>query len=350
VSSANRLASVKVRIPGVVVRDAGIVYGTDKREEWVGINHWRFAGDGREFAVVVDEQAKVAPLPGCQSAPVRTKVGLRERRTHALSVPRTMAPRRITALCRDRTNQTELPGSVVPARDYYRVAWRAMAANTGERTLLPALIPPGTSHIHGVFSAAAPTEPLDRLVLCGATASALLSDFAVRSAPKATIYAKTFERLPRITKPDIANEIILRYLRLVCLTEAYSDLWQEIIGTNWTPDVPLRRAEERRQAMVELDALVALSLDITADELCTIYRTQFPVLRGYDTSRDYYDSNGRLVPNSVIVSYRKRGDLLSIDERTLIHPESNIPYTYELPFRLLDREDDLRAAYSEFSK
>ena len=28
-----------------------------------------------------------------------------------------------------------------PVRDHYRVAWRAMAANSGERTLIPAIIP-----------------------------------------------------------------------------------------------------------------------------------------------------------------------------------------------------------------
>ena len=37
------------------------------------------------------------------------------------------------------------------ARSYYRIAWRAMAANVGERTLIPALIPPGAAHVHGVF-------------------------------------------------------------------------------------------------------------------------------------------------------------------------------------------------------
>ena len=31
-------------------------------------------------------------------------------------------------------------------RDHYRIAWRAMAANTGERTLIPAIIPPGAAH------------------------------------------------------------------------------------------------------------------------------------------------------------------------------------------------------------
>ena len=49
-------------------------------------------------------------------------------------------------------------------------------------------------------------------------------------------------------------------------------------------------------------------LGLTADELCTIYRTQFPVLYGYDRNRDHYDANGRLVPNSVLTIWRQKRD------------------------------------------
>lgn len=117
----------------------------------------------------------------------------------------------------------------------------------------------------------------------------------------------------------------------------------------WTRDTPLRIAADRRQALVEIDALVALMLGLTADELCTIYRTQFAVLYGYDRNRDHYDANGRLVPNSVLSVWRKKGDRITADERTATNQAGNT-YVYELPFVTLDREADMRQAYAEFEK
>lgn len=50
-----------------------------------------------------------------------------------------------------RVTDDEGNEDIVAARDHYRVAWRSMAANTGERTLIPAIIPPGATHVNGVF-------------------------------------------------------------------------------------------------------------------------------------------------------------------------------------------------------
>jgi hypothetical protein len=90
-------------------------------------------------------------------------------------------------------------------------------------------------------------------------------------------------------------------------------------------------------------------LGLGPDELCTVYRTQFAVLYGYDRDSYYYDANGRLVPNSVLNVWRKKGDSISESERTATNQAGNTD-TYELPFVTLDREADMRQAYAHFEK
>ena len=165
----------------------------------------------------------------------------------------------------------------------------------------------------------------------------------------------------------------MRSARLNCVTDAYTDLWNEIfdpafltdtwasgrprenrpalgnVDPEWTAATPLRIAEDRRQALVEIDALVALMLGVSADELCTVYRTQFAVLYGYDHRSYVFDVNGRLVPTEVLQVWRRKGDSLTREERTATNQAGNT-YTYELPFRLLDREADMREAYAHFER
>lgn len=257
------------------------------------------------------------------------------------------------------------------ARNHFRLAWRNMAANTGERTFISALIPPGAAHINGVTSAGYTSSRIE-LAISAAVASSLLLDFSVRAAPKSTITAKTVSRLPGLDTTALGSELALRCLRLNAVVAEYGPLWSSLwtdtfaedgwapagrsptvplaLGSAlWTPDVPLRRASDRRQAQVEIDAIVALSLGITADELCTIYRTQFPVLYGYDRREYLYDANGRLVPMPVQQVWRKKGDAITEDERTHTNASGN-QYTYELPFVNLDREADMRTAYTHFER
>lgn len=259
-----------------------------------------------------------------------------------------------------------------PARGHYRVAWRRMSKSGNERSLIPAIIPPGAAHIDGVFSAGAGSAGLSSVVLACGFASSLLADFSIRAASKGDLRAGHFNRVPFAETHPLHPEFLLRTLRLNCVTNAYADLWREVfdpaftadswvgdwddtrpalgeVGPEWTPSTPLRIAEDRRQALVELDALVALMLGVTADQLCTVYRTQFAVLYGYDHTTYLYDANGRLVPNVVQVPWRKKGESLSVEERTATNQAGNT-YSYELPFRFLDREVDMRAAYAEFER
>lgn len=261
----------------------------------------------------------------------------------------------------------------IPARDHYRLAWRRMAANTGERTLIPAIIPPGVAHIDGVFSAGIPHETPAVLVGLAAFMSSLVLDAAIRVSPKGDIRAGSIVRLPFIGAHDLTSELLMRSLRLNALTAAYADLWSSAfdesfrvvrwtrkddfnlgpalgaVNPSWDRHSPLRVAAQRRQALVEIDALVALMLGLTADELCTIYRTQFAVLHGYDRRTYVYDTNGRLVPGEVVKAWRARGDRITVEERTATNAAGNT-YTYEPPFETLDREADMRTAYAHFER
>ena len=260
-----------------------------------------------------------------------------------------------------------------PSRSYYIIAWRRMAANTGERTLIPALIPPGPCHTTTVFSAGFAGSNTTTLAAVSAFLSSLIIDFVVRSAPKSNILAPTINQLPIKIEHPLQIALVTRTLRLNCLTQAYTNLWRDVyrdaftddqwasgrsrsnrpglgaVTLEWTANTPLRIAEDRRQALVEIDALVALTLGITADQLCTIYRTQFPVLYGYDHKSYVYDAKGRLVPNEVLSVWRKKGDKITGAERTATN-QAGRTYIYELPFTLLDREVDMRTAYAEFER
>ncbi|WP_148059649.1 hypothetical protein [Salana multivorans] len=263
-----------------------------------------------------------------------------------------------------------------PARDHYRIAWRRMAANTGERTLVATLIPPGSAHTHLIYSASAGSHRASMTTVALAFASTLLADFVVRSAPKNDILYSTLERLPYSPNAKLRSELLIRAARIGFVSKEWDRarvaVHEELSGTftspwaggldyagrpelevdtsAWTWAFPLRRASDRRQALIEIDALVALALGVTADEWCTIYRTQFPVLYGYDRNTYYYDANGRLVPTSVLQAWRKKGNAITGSERTHVHPGSGVSYTYEPPFITLDREADFRESYHRFAQ
>lgn len=241
-----------------------------------------------------------------------------------------------------------IDGERVPARDFYRIAWRRMAATTGFRTMYPTIIPPGAAHVDPVHSLTAWTSK--QTVVVGAVLSSLVSDFVLRSTGTSDLRSGAVNAL-FLPEGAISNWELLRlYLRLNCLTAAYAPLWEEITGETWSVKTPLRNAWERQIAQTEIDAIVAQSLGITADELCMIYRTQFPVMRRYD-EEDRFDVSGRLVPKEILKADAKLkdGQELSEADRTWVHPQSEVTYVFEYPFRKLDREADLRAAYAKYA-
>ena len=262
------------------------------------------------------------------------------------------------------------------ARDHYRIAWRNMAPLTGERTLVPSIIPTGAAHLQSVTSTSTPTSSMRSIPMIAGISSSLISDFMIRAAGRSHINGSDFSLLPSLdASHPFTTAVIIRALRLNCLTDAYTGLWAECwdesfatdapilerfderpIGPEWTLDTPLRRAEDRRNAQAEIDVMVAIMLGVPIEDLCTIYRTQFAVLYDYDHGRGQgayvYDANGRQLPTPVRQAWEKRqrptsNEDMSLSERTHTHPGSGVSYVYDLPFRIRDREADFRQIFSK---
>lgn len=243
----------------------------------------------------------------------------------------------------------EVDGETMLVKNQYRVGWRIMAATTGFRTCYPALIPPGATHVDPVGTAGKPKSNLE-VVLAGAVFSSLLVDFFIRSSSASHLRASVMEQVPGVSSSLLVDAAAENYLRLNAVTSAYAPLWQEVMRAEWSFGVAIRNARDRFHTQNEIDAMVALSLGVTLDELLMIYRTQFPVMRRYD-QEDLYDANGRKVPKDVLKLEKKLkdGQELSEAERTWTHPQSGVEYVFEYPFAPLDREADLAAAYEKYA-
>ncbi|MFM1723915.1 DNA methyltransferase [Rhodococcus sp. PAM 2766] len=251
-----------------------------------------------------------------------------------------------------------------PSSNYFRLAWREMCDPATVRTLHSALIPPAPTHVGGILSLSV-EDPIDLAVMSGFTAS-LVADFLIKVMGVGHIKTSTLGKIPYVRNHILESQLILRTLRLNCLVRSYAPLWTQLykdtwqndmwvpgagvayvarepigaVGREWAWETALRRGADRRQALIEIDAIVAVMLGITAEELLTIYRTQFPVLQKYEREA-LYDATGRQLPTKLASEYRKRGFLkptdLTVDG-----------ITYREPFATVDRERDMKIAHRYF--
>ncbi len=242
-----------------------------------------------------------------------------------------------------------------PANQFWRLVWRRMADSSTVRTLHSSLFPPGPTHVDTVL--ALTMESCADLAVASGLWASIVHDFFVKVSGFTELKHGIVRRFPHVREHALEPELILRALRLNCLTRAYEPLWTELYDPAWrrdswthdrtdrpalgevTPEwrweTPLRTDFDRRQALVEIDALTAIMLGITADELTTIYRTQFGVLRKYEKAMRF-DANGRQVSGEVLKAYEKKGERADLGG-------------YVLPFTPVDREKDMTRAHEAFT-
>ncbi|NEX19871.1 hypothetical protein G3480_06005 [Thiorhodococcus mannitoliphagus] len=284
-----------------------------------------------------------------------------------------------------------------PLTAFHRYAHRRRGHPANERTLMPAILPAGFSHIHPVFSIA--FLRYQNALLFGGCAQSILWDFLVRVGGRGDIYESTLLTFPLMSSNS--SLIIQRVARLTCLTTHYADLWSSAfdpairddaftcdlsdasnrdggfrcaqptlqehqrtlrwseLTPEWQRGCALRTERERRQALLEIDVLVALALNLTPEELIQIYSVQFPVMGAYEEA-DRYDATGRRLPNTT----RKDPGAKELRE-ALTHHDGTTPVTvswtidngnqtrtrtFHPPFVPVDRIDDYRRAWAVFTE
>jgi hypothetical protein len=202
-------------------------------------------------------------------------------------------------------------------------------------------------------------------------------DYLVKVSGMSKVNKETVDRFPAPLDHSAASYLLLRTLRLNCLTQDYAPLWEELyeagfaedgwtapfaarpaLGVSereWTMGTPLRFDFDRRAALVEIDALAALMLGLAAEQLCLMYRAQFAVLRKYEYAM-YFDVQGRKIARD----HHAMGVKQNKDDYKILHAwvaerglECEAPPEladrYRGPFCKPDREAEMRAAYAEFA-
>lgn len=241
---------------------------------------------------------------------------------------------------------------------YNRALYRKMLDSHSERTLIGALIPKGPSHINGCISVTF-KDSVESVLFVGMTSSIVL-DFYIRTTGKNNL-GNVLYSLPTVhNEHPLAKYLISRVLRLNCVNIYYNDLWKELysfaakndcssfnyenqnawedLTEVWKKNFILESELDRRLALIEIDAIVALIMGISLEELISIYNSQFPVIQKYE-DKNLYDKKGRLVPTKIMNNYLKTND--NIDEQI---------EGFFLPFRKYTRQNDMKTAYERFER
>ena len=197
----------------------------------------------------------------------------------------------------------------------YKIIARRMLSQTGERTLIAAIAPPKSSCINTVTSIVFSQN--EDLLLAEALLSSVPYDALIKILGRSDFYYETAQSLPWV-KNKYATDLIARSLLLNAVTEEYSSLYESTVDSissanqwakndtrlsnskfislpsSYRQENALRTDYERREAMIEIDVLTAMALNMSLNQLNTLYRILFPVLQSYEADT-WYDTNGRIV-------------------------------------------------------
>jgi hypothetical protein len=276
-----------------------------------------------------------------------------------------------------------------PLTEFYRLCFRGMLSQAGERTLIGAIIPPQIAHINGAQTTAFSSN---EFLLCASFIShSLIGDYYIKSTGRGNLHS-IWTNLPVL---PLKTEMISRVLLLNCLTSHYKGLWEHCwndsfkndswakkdprlsnsiflnLVKEWDYQCAFRTDFMRRQSLLEIDVLAAMAINLTLEELNEVYNQIFFGLKNIE-NHTFYDRYGRIsfikkkgftgvgfprkASKNEPIGWEDIKDMASGKvERTIV--DDTMPggpiertITYEAPFDRCDREKDYEVVWAEFER
>lgn len=218
---------------------------------------------------------------------------------------------KINGFTYQRNNDKEVHDAWI---DYYKVGFRNMLSQGGERTLISAILPQKATHVHTICSVI--FRDINNVVELNGLCSSIVYDFYVKTIGASNLTKDSISSFPLGINENYKSALFSRTLILNCLANAYSELWEECwreeyaneqwsitdkrlkpfntLKSTWEWATPLRNYFERRQALVEIDVIAAMALGLSLEDLEMIYNIQFPVLQQNENDT-WYDAEGKIV-------------------------------------------------------
>ena len=161
----------------------------------------------------------------------------------------------------------------------YRIAYRAIARPSDIRTLIATVLPPEVFCGNSLLISKGDLAIADILIPLSFLNSFVL-DFYLRQMVSSNINTFYIYQLPcpRLKPLDKwYKPITERAAKLICTTDQFAALWEEIMKIKWSQKVAATNDEDRNKLRAELDGIIAHLYGLTEEEFTYILST-FPIV------------------------------------------------------------------------
>jgi tRNA G10 N-methylase Trm11 len=161
----------------------------------------------------------------------------------------------------------------------YRLTYRDISSPTNERTMINTILPPNVFTGNTLYVSKNVIEYADMLNIVSFLNS-YINDFVIRQ--KITSHCNMFYvyqlSVPRLSSIDKwYKPINEKAAKLICITQQFAELWEDVMKTKWNEKVSATQEYERNKLKAELDGIIAHIYGLTEEKFTYILST-FPIV------------------------------------------------------------------------